>query len=181
MSDTKRLSAPAAAFFPPRAERERIDDSLTRSLSEAVARVSAGPVVRTIDTPAFRTELAQIDFERPRDLEEILAWTIARMARGIVQMSNPRHFGLINPGPTLPSQCADRVTSALNPQLARSASSPVPLALEAPVIRLIARLGGFPEGATQYFATGGSEANGTSLLCALTAAHPRFSAASPRV
>ena len=106
-----RLSAPGAAFFPPRVELEPIDDLLTRGLSEAKARVSAGPVVRMIDTPAFRTELAQIDFERPRDLEEILAWTIARMARGIVQMSSPRYFGLVNPSATLPSQCAERFTA----------------------------------------------------------------------
>ncbi len=109
-------------------------------------------------------------------LEESLRWTIERMQYGIVQMSNPRYFGLFNPGANFPSQCADRIAGSFNPQLASSASSPVPVALESHVIRAVARRAGFGEEAGGHFATGGSEANYTALLCALTAAHANFSA-----
>ena len=91
-------------------------------------------------------------------------------------MTNPRYFGLFNPGPNFPSQCADRIASAFNPQLASSASSPVPVALESHVIRAVARRAGFGAEATGHFATGGSEANYTALICALTAAHPALRA-----
>ncbi len=91
-------------------------------------------------------------------------------------MSNPRYFGLFNPGASFPAQCADRLAASFNPQLASSASSPVPVALENHVIRSVARRAAFGDDATGHFATGGSEANYTALICALTAAHPKFSA-----
>jgi glutamate/tyrosine decarboxylase-like PLP-dependent enzyme len=97
------------------------------------------------------------------------------MEHGIVQMANPRYFGLFNPGANFPAQCADHIIALFNPQLASSASSPVPVALEGHLIRAVARRAGFPLEATGHFATGGSEANYTALLCALTAAHPGFS------
>ncbi|MDE2304403.1 MAG: pyridoxal-dependent decarboxylase, partial [Gammaproteobacteria bacterium] len=71
--------------------------------------------------------------------------------------------------------CADRIAGAFNPQLASSASSPVPVAIEAHVVGAVAARAGLAPGAAGHFATGGSEANGTGLLSALTAAHPGFS------
>jgi len=59
-------------------------------------------VTPTIDMAAFRTELEAYDFEAPRPLEELLRWTVERMEHGIVQMSNPRYFGLFNPDRTFP-------------------------------------------------------------------------------
>ncbi len=162
------------ALFPSRAERGRLDAWLTEQLRAALIRVQAGPVTPTIDMPGFRAELEAMDFERPRPLEEMLSWSIERMEHGIVQMSNPRYFGLFNPGASFPAQCADRIIGAFNPQLASSASSPVPVALESFLIRAVARRAGLGAGATGHFATGGSEANYTALLCALTAAHPDF-------
>jgi glutamate/tyrosine decarboxylase-like PLP-dependent enzyme len=96
------------------------------------------------------------------------------MEHGIVQMANPRYFGLFNPGASFPAQCADRVAGLFNPQLASSASSPVPVELERHVIRAVAERAALGGEATGHFATGGSEANYTALLCALTGAHPGF-------
>ena len=170
----KPLAAPDAALFPPAEERRRIDDWLTRALGEVQARIQRGPVAPTIDVPAFVEELAAIDFDVPRPLEELLRFSIERMEHGIVQMANPRYFGLFNPGANFPAQCADRIVALFNPQLASSASSPVPVALEAHMIRAVARRAGLAADAGGHFATGGSEANYTALLCALTAAHPGF-------
>ncbi len=180
MSPSDDLQDPLTALFPVTSERARIEDLLTHELGRAMARVSAGPIAPTIDIGAFRAELETFDFDKPRPLEELLRWTIDRMEHGIVQMTQPRYFGLFNPGPSFPSQCADRVTSAFNPQLASSGSSPVPVELEGHVIRAVARRAGLPAGATGHFATGGSEANYTSLICALTKAHAGFSADGAR-
>ena len=168
------------ALFPPLAERNRIEEWLTEALQRALVNIQTGPVTPTIDMAAFRAELETFDFGRPRPLEELLRWTIERMQQGIVQMANPRYFGLFNPGPNFPAQCADRVASLFNPQLASSASSPVPVELERYLIGAIARRAGFATGATGHFATGGSEANYTSLISALTGAHPGFASEGVR-
>jgi glutamate/tyrosine decarboxylase-like PLP-dependent enzyme len=171
----KSLPDAVPALFPKASERERIGGWLSLELEQALRRVQAGPVSPTIDMQQFRAELEGFDFAKPRPLEEALRWTLERMEHGIVQMANPRYFGLFNPGANFPAQCADRVTATFNPQLASSASSPVPVALENHVIRAVANRAAFGRDATGHFATGGSEANYTALLCALTGAHANFS------
>jgi glutamate/tyrosine decarboxylase-like PLP-dependent enzyme len=174
------LPSAAAALFPSPPERRRIEEWLTGELPRVLQRIQAGPVTPTIDMAAFRAELETYDFGQPQSLEKLLHWTIERMEHGIVQMANPRYFGLFNPGPNFPAQCADRLASLFNPQLASSASSPVPVELERHVIRAIARRAALGGDATGHFATGGSEANYTALLCALTGAHPGFAADGAR-
>src|SRR5271170_3520009 len=169
------LTDPVAALFPDPASREQVGRWLTEALEAALRRVQAGPVTPSIDVQKFREELEAFDLGSPRPLQEALTWAIERLEHGIVQMSNPRYFGLFNPGANFPAQCADRLAASFNPQLASSASSPVPVALESHVIRAVARRAAFGEDATGHFATGGSEANYTALICALTAAHPKFS------
>ena len=154
----------------------RIGEWLNTELEGALQRVQLGPVTPTVNMEAFRAELASFDFNTPQPLEQALRWSIAQMEQGIVQMANPRYFGLFNPGASFPAQCADRIVSLFNPQLASSGSSPVPVALEAHVIQALARRAAFTVPISGHFATGGSEANYTALICALTQAHPRFSA-----
>ena len=170
------LPGAAPGLFPSAAERVRVDEWLNVELHRARLRIQAGAVAPTLDMTAFCAELNAYDFDKPKPLEEMLRWTIERMEHGIVQMSNPRYFGLFNPGPNFPAQCADRITSVFNPQLASSGSSPVPVALERHLIRAIAQRAGVGVGgeATGHFATGGSESNYTALLCALTGAHQGF-------
>jgi aromatic-L-amino-acid decarboxylase len=172
----KTLPGAVPALFPQPTDRERIGNWLTLELAAAHRRVQAGPVAPTIDMQQFRAELERFDFEQPQPLEDALRWAIERLEHGIVQMSNPRYFGLFNPGASFPAQCADRLAASFNPQLASSASSPVPVALESHVIGAVARRAAFGDAATGHFATGGSEANYTALICALTGAHPKFSA-----
>lgn len=168
------LAPAVAALFPSAAERREVEDWLTATLLAAGAQAQTGPVTPTIDMRSFRKELQAHDFNEPRTLREALEWTIEKLQSGIVQMGNPRYFGLFNPGATFPAQCADRIASLFNPQLASSASSPVPVELEAHVIRSMGRRAGMGDAATGHFATGGSEANYTALLCALTTGNPGF-------
>lgn len=167
-------------LFPSEREREAFENALTEALLAAKARIADGPVMPGIDRRAFREELAGFDFAEGRPLDELLSWTIARMERGIVQMTNPRYFGLFNPAPTYPAEAADRIAAAFNPQLASSASSPVPVEIEAHTIRAVGRRIGLPGNATGHFTTGGSEANFTALLCALTKAEPDFATGGAR-
>src|SRR5262249_7348921 len=100
--------------------------------------------------------------------------------RGVVHLTHPRYFGLFNPAPTFPAECADRIAAAFNPQLATATTSPVAVELEAHVVRAVARRAGFPSDATGHFTTGGAEATYTALLCALTRADPRFATEGAR-
>jgi glutamate/tyrosine decarboxylase-like PLP-dependent enzyme len=174
MSPDGSLPAPAAALFPDRTIRTRIEDRLTRELADASERILEGPVVPTVDRARLREELAGFDFETPRALDELIDWTVKKLEHGVVHMNHPRYFGLFNPAANFPSQCADRIAGSFNPQLASSGSSPAPVEIEAHVIRAMARRAGLPEGSAGHFTTSGSEANYTALVCALTRAEPRF-------
>lgn len=176
----KPLPDVVPALFPNASDRERIGSWLTLELEAALQRIQAGPVAPASDVHKFRIELERFDFSTPQPLEDALRWTIDRMEHGIVQMSNPRYFGLFNPGANFPAQCADRIVGLFNPQLASSASSPLPVALESHVIGAVARRARMGAEATGHFATGGSEANYTALLCALTGAHAGFASNGAR-
>ena len=175
------IAPPVAALFPDRVTRETVEDRLTRALADAAERVLRGPVMPDTDMAELRRELAAFDFAQPRALEELIDWTIDRLEHGTVHMTSPRYFGLFNPPSNFPSQCADRISGAFNPQLASSGSSPAPVAIEQHVIRAMALRAGLPEDSAGHFTTSGSEANYTALLCALTRADARFADEGVRV
>jgi len=117
---SEELPPPVPALFPARELRERLDDLLTRELAGAGERVARGSVMPTLDMARFRRELAGFDFHTPCPIEPLLEWTIAQLEHGVTHMTHPRYFGLFNPAAGFPSQCADRIAGAFNPQLASS-------------------------------------------------------------
>jgi glutamate/tyrosine decarboxylase-like PLP-dependent enzyme len=157
-----------SVLFPAQEEREQLDDLLTRGLAQSKENVAAGAVIPKLDHAAAREQLAGIDFSVPRRMAELLPWTIAQLEQGLVHVTHPRYFGLFNPAPTFPAQCADRIVGAFNPQLATAATSPIATAIEAHVVGVVARRVGLPSEATGHFTTGGTEANCTALISALT-------------
>ena len=167
-------------LFPSRSEREQWDDLLTRELAAAGERVAQGPVAPTIDLAVFRTELAGFDFRAPLPLGRLIGWTVGQLEHGVTQMTHPRYFGLFNPAPTFPAQCADRIAGAFNPQLATATTSPVAVEIEAHVIRAVAQRAGLPADTAGHFTSGGAEANYTALICALTRAEPGFAETGAR-
>jgi glutamate/tyrosine decarboxylase-like PLP-dependent enzyme len=167
-------------LFPAREERLSIDDALTRSLMDAHDRTAQGAVVPTFAIDRFREELAAFDFERPVPLPQVLDWVVQQMECGIVHVTHPRYFGLFNPAPTFPAQCADRLAAVFNPQLATRTTSPAAVDIESHVIRAVATRLGLPAAARGHFTTGGAEANHTAVVLALTRATPRFAADGAR-
>jgi aromatic-L-amino-acid decarboxylase len=172
--DPGPVPGPEPTLFPPWDDRRTWDDILTATLGEALRRVPNQPVSPTLDVEAFKHALQDFDFRSPRPLADLLPWVVAQLQRGVVQITHPRYFGLFNPCPTFPAECADRIVAAFNPQLATATTSPVAVELEAHVIRAIAQRAGLPPGAAGHFTSGGSEANFTALICALTKANPNF-------
>jgi len=165
------------SLFPQDIVRHGVDDWLTNELNRAADSVRNGPVSAGIPMEAFGAELGDMDFDTSRELRTVLSWVINNMQSGVVHVSHPRYFGLFNPTPSHPAQCAERIVAQFNPQLASAKTSPFPVALEASLIGKIACRAGMPAGSAGHFTTGGSEANFTALLCALTRANPAFGSA----
>ncbi len=174
MDQETPLSRDGSALFPAIADRRRTEALLTAALDTLDARIAAAPVTPTLDLAAFRAELAGFDFAAPRALDTLLPWVVARLERGLVQITHPRYFGLFNPAPTFPAQCADRIVAAFTPQLATSTTSPAAVEMEAHAIGAVAARVGLPAVSVGHFTSGGAEANATAAICALTAAHPDF-------
>jgi glutamate/tyrosine decarboxylase-like PLP-dependent enzyme len=147
---------------------------LTRELALANERIAKGTVTPTLDLTSFRSELADFDFRMAQPVDRLLSWTITQLEHGVVHVTHPRYFGLFNPAPTFPAQCADRIAAVFNPQLATSTTSPAAVEIEAHVIRSVARRAGLPPNVTGHFTTGGAEANYTALICALTRSNSGF-------
>ncbi len=171
------IAASGAVFsglFPSPDDRLSIEEWLTCALADARAQVVAGPVRPSMDAGLIAAELRDFDFGESRNIGDVLHWVLPRMVDGIVHISHPRYLGLFNPAPSFPAQCAERVVAAFNPQLATATTSPFPVAVETAVIEAIARRAGLAGTATGHFTSGGSEANATALICALTRAAPGF-------
>jgi glutamate/tyrosine decarboxylase-like PLP-dependent enzyme len=161
-------------LFPPDIVRNEVDDWLTAELLQAAHAVRQGPVGTPAPIDQFRAALADLAFDTPRDIRDVLGWVLPHMQSGMVHVAHPRYYGLFNPTPSFPAQCAERIVASFNPQLASAKTSPFPVALEAHLVGAIAQRAGMPEGAAGHFTTGGSEANFTAMLCALTRANPAF-------
>ena len=161
-------------LFASRADRLFADDALTRRLALAIDQIHHGAVVPTFDPVIFHNQLAEFTFDTPRPLLDVLDWTIVQMGHGLVHVNHPRYFGLFNPTPTFPSECADRIAAAFNPQLATATTSPAAVAIETHVIAGFIARAGLPVEARGHFTTGGSEANYTAALLALTKRNPGF-------
>jgi glutamate/tyrosine decarboxylase-like PLP-dependent enzyme len=173
MTNLSELPA-TSPLFPQPGYRDEIETLLSGALAGAEERIAAGRVTPAVSCERFRDELARFDFQAPEPLEELVPWLVARLENGITHVTHPRYFGLFNPPPTHASQCADRIVAVFNPQLATATTSPIPVEIERHVIRAVAARAGLPPDASGHFTSGGSEANATALVCALTAAHPEF-------
>ena len=106
-----------------------------------------------------------------KDLGPSIAWIVEQLSQGLVHVTHPRYFGLFNPAPSVHAESAERVVASFNAQLATTTTSPVAIEIERHVIKSFAERLGYPAEATGHFGTGGSEANCTALICALTHAN----------
>ena len=162
------------SLFPNPDDRRRMLAHLDEQIAAARAAAVSGSVTPRDDLHGFRDHLGGFDFAQPTPLAVVTDWVLEQLASGIVQVTHPGYMGLFNPSPAFPSECADRIAAALNPQNCVWSHAPVAVEIEAHVIAQIARRIGYADGAGGHFTSGGAEANATGLLCALTNAHPGF-------
>ncbi|MFN3943304.1 MAG: pyridoxal phosphate-dependent decarboxylase family protein [Allosphingosinicella sp.] len=139
------------------------------------------PVAPQLTGPQIRDALQQFLNEGGSDLGEAGGKVVELLTQGNVQMMHPGYFGLFNPSPTFPGIVADLITATLNPQLATWSHAPAAVEIEA---FTIAEVGGWigwgADETAGHFTSGGSEANYTAVLAALTRSCPSFASKGAR-
>lgn len=114
------------------------------------------------------------DFGAARELSELTLLTADLLRDGTVHTPSPTYFGLFNPAVTDASVVGDSLVAAFNPQLAAYSHSPAAQEIERHSLRSLAGRMGLAPGSVGHFTSGGSEANHTASLLALTRAFPEY-------
>jgi hypothetical protein len=132
-------------------------------------------------TPAVSAEeirrhlRSSFDFSEPRPLPELTTEMARLLRRWNVQIVRPRHFGLFNPSVPPAGVVADTLTALFNPQLGAWWYSSGANEIEIHTLDFfLKRLGFDPATSAAHFTSGGSEANTSAVLVALTAAFPAY-------
>lgn len=159
--------------WPSNAERLSQQGAVAERIGDLLDRLQHTPVAPQSDAESIRESLREFDFDDPADTVLVAEKVVEVMQGGMVHMMHPGYFGLFNPTVVFPGIIADIITASLNPQLAVWSHAAVPVEIER---RVIQELGAFfgPEFDTGHFTTGGSEANNTAVLLALTKANSQF-------
>ena len=91
-----------------------------------------------------------------------------------VQVTHPRYFGLFNPSVTLASVVADTLVAMYNSQLANWRTSPAANEIERHTLGWLTEKFGLPKDSIATFTSGGTEANLSAVVVALTRAFPEY-------
>ena len=165
----------APGFLLDAEERQRLWRSLTEAIEEYVTHIREMPASADPTPEAARALVERFDFHRPMAPDEAVRLAAEALSTTQVHTPHPRYFGLFNPTPTTVGIAADALVAAFNPQLAVWKHNPFGAEVERRLIREFgSRFGYVPEQMDGIMASGGSEANHTALLAALTHAFPKL-------
>ena len=163
------------ALFPNFTDLEFEENALTARLNTVRRNFASRKATGKRLSSDWLNGLHRMQFDQPEDLGELTEWVIEALDTCGVQMTHPGYLGLFNPSPTFPSECADRIASAFNPQICVHSHAPAAVEIEQHVIREIAQRARLPQGSNGHFTSGGAEANSAAVLCALQAKCPSYS------
>src|SRR4051812_40803021 len=149
-------------------------DELRNMVAQLESDIENGPIVPSVTPEQIRSHLARYDFTEPLPLEEVSADVEQMMRKWHVQVTHPRYLGLFNPSVTFPAIVADTLVAMYNPQLATWRTSPAANEIERHTLAWVAARFGFPADASASFTSGGSEANLSAVVVAVTHAFPQY-------
>jgi glutamate/tyrosine decarboxylase-like PLP-dependent enzyme len=134
-----------------------------------------GPVYPNVTPEEIRCYLtSRYDFAKAKVLDEVVADVEQMLRAWQVQVTHPRYFGLFNPSVTLASVIAETLVAMYNPQLAAWRTSPAANEIERHTLGWLTAKFGLPENTHANFTNGGSEANLSAVIVALTRAFPGY-------
>lgn len=155
--------------------RKELWAGLARTIEEYIEGVASLPVDANPSAKDVRAFLATCDFARPMEPQAALAFAARGLTKFQTHTPHPRYYGLFNPAPATMGIVADALVAAFNPQMAAWKHNPFGVEVERHLIRALGGRFGYDAAKTDgVFCTGGSEANHTALLTALTHAFPEF-------
>ena len=126
------------ALFPDPETMQAIENDLTEKLFVRRSNTTGRSATPVVPSDSWRDTLANFKFEEASSLDSLFDWVLASLDDGIVQMTHPGCLGLFNPAPSFPSECADRIASAFNPQICVWSHAPKAVEIEHHVIRQVA-------------------------------------------
>ncbi len=150
-------------------------DEFRRDFARVESEIAMGPIVPSVSPEEIRSYLtSRYDFKKAIALEEVIGDVEQMLRTWQVQVTHPRYFGLFNPSVTLASVVAETLVAMYNPQLANWRTSPAGNEIERHTLSWLAAKFGLPADASATFTSGGSEANLSAVVVALTRAFPDY-------
>ena len=150
-------------------------DEIRFDFTQLQADIADGPILPTVTAEEVRTYLeSRYDFHQTMSLEEVVNDVEEMLRRWQVQVTHPRYFGLFNPSVTLASVVADTLVAMYNSQLANWRTSPAANEIERHTLGWLAGKFGLPPNSISTFTSGGTEANLSAVVVALTRAFPDY-------
>lgn len=149
-------------------------------ITESYRREVAGlPVFPQVTAEDLRKDISGFRFATPIALDDALNYVVKHLRESQLQIPHPAYFGVFNPAAAPLGVAGEWLTAAFNPQLASWTSSPFAIEIEQHLLRWWGEKFGLPacEGT---FTAGGTEANHTALLTALTRHFPEYGAKGAR-
>jgi glutamate/tyrosine decarboxylase-like PLP-dependent enzyme len=150
-------------------------DEIESDFAQLQIDIANGPILPTVTAEEIRNYLTSgYDFTRAQPLEQVITDVEKMLRTWQVQVTHPRYFGLFNPSVTFASVVADTLVAMYNPQLANWRTSPAANEMERHTLAWLGAKFGLPEDAIAMFTSGGTEANLSAVVVALTRAFPDY-------
>ena len=150
-------------------------DGIRDDFARLESEIAEGPIVPSVTPQEIRSYLAsRYDFKKSMILDDVVADVEKMLRTWQVQVTHPRYFGLFNPSVTFASVIADTLVAMYNPQLANWRTSPAGNEIERHTLSWLAAKFGLPADVSASFTSGGSEANLSAVVVALTKAFPDY-------
>jgi aromatic-L-amino-acid decarboxylase len=150
-------------------------NSLREECATLASTLAAGPIYPDVTANQIRAYLgSRYDFAQSMKLEEVTSDIEGMLQQWQVQVTHPRYFGLFNPSVTLASVVAETLATMYNPQLANWRTSPAGNEIERHTLDWLAAKFGLPKSSIATFTSGGTEANLSAVVVALTHAFPDY-------
>jgi aromatic-L-amino-acid/L-tryptophan decarboxylase len=150
-------------------------DEVRDEFERVQAEIASGPIVPNVTADEIRRYLSsRYDFQKSLPLEEVVADVEKMLANWQVQVTHPRYFGLFNPSVTLASVLGDLLAAMYNSQLANWRTSPAANEIEKHTLGWLTEKFGLPPETLATFTSGGTEANLSAIVVALTQSFPAY-------
>ena len=150
-------------------------DQIRDEFAKLESEIADGPIVPNGTPEEIRAHLgSRYDFKRTIALDEVIADVEQMLRKWQVQVTHPRYFGLFNPSVMPASVIADTLVAMFNPQLANWRTSPAANEIERHTLAWLTDKFGLPRDSIATFTSGGSEANLSAVVVALTWAFPEY-------